>query len=771
MINFTMRKLFTAILFMSLILPGLTFGAAFTPGNIVVYRIGDGVGVLAGTTSASFLDEYTPAGVLVQSIAFPTSVAGSNLACTNSGTSTSEGFISLSGDGRYIFVAGYNVAPGGVLASASVERVAGRVDFFGSVSTSTYITDGSTGNARSIFSTNGTDIWMATSGVGVRYFTYGNTTTSTLISAAPTNTRVVNVLNGQLYITAGSGAFQGVASIGTGAPTTAGQTTTILPGFPVASGPSPYGYSMNATGDVIYLGDDRAIASGGGVQKWTLSGGTWTLAYTLNTGLTNGCRGVIVDWSGANPVIYSTEGNGTTNNSIVSVTDAGAASSFTVLASAGTNKVLRGIAFAPNSVTVTTATSLPAGTYNNITVNGGDATLSGNASVTGTLTLTSGNIITGANTLTLGSSGTNLGTLNRTSGTVIGTMARWFTNSTVSNVVFPVGTATNYRPFTISYTGAPVAAGTVTIGHIDGVDGTDIASPITDGGFTINRASNMYWSIAFNGAFGGTFDFSIDGNGQNGINDPTNLRGIYSSNGTVFLALGTHAAGSGTVANRTGVSGGTPGRFYIGGNNSNNPLPVELDNFVATTIKNEVILDFATGHEQNNSGFEIERATLSPTQNRTDADINFKAVTFIASKGNSNNVQGYKYIDGNLATGRYAYRLKQIDYNGNHIYFLLNNEVVISNPNKFSISQNYPNPFNPSTTIAYDMPFDGNMKLVIFDNLGREVKTLVNGNVNAGYYKVDFNASALPSGIYFYRVNAESGTDKFEKVFKMMLVK
>ena len=79
--------------------------------------------------------------------------------------------------------------------------------------------------------------------------------------------------------------------------------------------------------------------------------------------------------------------------------------------------------------------------------------------------------------------------------------------------------------------------------------------------------------------------------------------------------------------------------------------------------------------------------------------------------------------------------------------------------------------FNPSTKINYEMPFDGTMKLVVFDNLGREVKTLVNGNVSAGYYKVEFNGAGLTSGIYFYRVDAASGSQIYSKVFKMVLVK
>ncbi|MBN8569446.1 MAG: T9SS type A sorting domain-containing protein [Ignavibacteria bacterium] len=391
--------------------------------------------------------------------------------------------------------------------------------------------------------------------------------------------------------------------------------------------------------------------------------------------------------------------------------------------------------------------------------------------IPGTLVLLSGNITTGSNTLTLGRNVLILGTLARTSGTIIGKFSRWFAGANVSNVLFPVGTATNYRPASVSFTTNPFGGGTITISHTDGADGSDLAVPINDGGYNIERRSNMFWTASTD-FIDGIYSISVDGDGQTGITDLPNLRLIYSPDGTTFSAPGTHVDGSGSsVANRSGLTGGVTGNFYLGGNNTNNPLPVELDNFVATTIKNEVILDWATGHELNNSGFEIERAVLLSKQNRTDADLNFQTVAFVPSKGNSNSVQGYKYIDGNLVVGRFAYRLKQMDYNGNHTYFLLNNEIVVTNPNKFTISQNYPNPFNPATTIAYDMPFNGTVKLVVFDNIGREVATLVNGNINAGYYKVAFNASALPSGVYFYKVNATSGSEKFEKVFKMMLVK
>jgi pectin methylesterase-like acyl-CoA thioesterase len=95
------------------------------------------------------------------------------------------------------------------------------------------------------------------------------------------------------------------------------------------------------------------------------------------------------------------------------------------------------------------------------------------------------------------------------------------------------------------------------------------------------------------------------------------------------------------------------------------------------------------------------------------------------------------------------------------------NNSVNQLPVTYQLYQNYPNPFNPSTTIKYSIPQSSLVKIVLYDILGREVKTLVNEVKNAGYYTIRFNASSLASGVYFYRI--ESGN--FVQVKKMMLLK
>jgi photosystem II stability/assembly factor-like uncharacterized protein len=98
------------------------------------------------------------------------------------------------------------------------------------------------------------------------------------------------------------------------------------------------------------------------------------------------------------------------------------------------------------------------------------------------------------------------------------------------------------------------------------------------------------------------------------------------------------------------------------------------------------------------------------------------------------------------------------------------NEII---PAKFDLSQNYPNPFNPSTKISFSLPSESKVKLQIFNSLGEEISALVSETRNAGVHTIDWNASNLASGVYLYRIHAESVSDtkEFNMVKKMILVK
>ncbi|NDC43140.1 MAG: hypothetical protein EBZ77_16595, partial [Chitinophagia bacterium] len=173
--------------------------------------------------------------------------------------------------------------------------------------------------------------------------------------------------NGNLYMSSGSTggtpATTGIFQVGTGLPVTTGQTLTTIINTTVGTSPSPYQFIFNTAGTICYVADDRSIANGGGIQKWTLSGGVWSLAYTLATGSasTVGARGVTADFSGANPIVYATTAE-TSLNRLIKITDTGASSgaTATTLATAGTNTIFRGLAFAPQAASCPTFASAPA---------------------------------------------------------------------------------------------------------------------------------------------------------------------------------------------------------------------------------------------------------------------------------------------------------------------------------------------------------------------------------------------------------------------------
>ncbi|MBS1513816.1 MAG: T9SS type A sorting domain-containing protein [Bacteroidetes bacterium] len=192
-------------------------------------------------------------------------------------------------------------------------------------------------------------------------------------------------------------------------------------------------------------------------------------------------------------------------------------------------------------------------------------------------------------------------------------------------------------------------------------------------------------------------------------------------------------------------------------------FPVELASFTSSIDKRNVTLKWSTNNEENNAGFDIER--------RVSGTSEWNKVGNVAGAGNSNSIKNYSFDDRNLASARYQYRLKQMDFNGNYKYYELGNEVIIGVPSRFDISQNYPNPFNPSTKINFDLPFDSKVQIKVFDMTGREISQIVNEAKTAGYYTVNFNASALASGVYFYQINATGGSQSFVKTMKMVLVK
>ncbi len=193
--------------------------------------------------------------------------------------------------------------------------------------------------------------------------------------------------------------------------------------------------------------------------------------------------------------------------------------------------------------------------------------------------------------------------------------------------------------------------------------------------------------------------------------------------------------------------------------------PVELVSFNYTVIGENIRLNWETKTETNNFGWEIEKTPLNPPVNGGTKG-GWKNIGFVAGKGTTTEKQAYTFSSRitNHAS-RELFRLKQIDHDGN---FAFSNILSVNlTPDSYNLSQNYPNPFNPKTTISYQLTANSFVSLVVYDLLGKEVRTLVNKNSEAGNYSVDFDATDLPSGIYFYKLTAGN----FSEMKKMMVVK
>ena len=316
----------------------------FFPSNLVVLRVGDAAEMLTNSGNTLFLDQYATNGAVASTMALPD---GGPSALVISGVATSEGFMTLSADGRLLTVAGYNTNRGVLTNSLSsslsseVPRVIGTIDGAGNYTlaastSSQYSTD----NFRAGATDGSNNFWGAASGGGTWYF--GNVGAASTVQSSIANCRVINVVNGALVFSTQSGT-NGLYTLG-GLPETAAATNLL---FATGSSSSPEDFAVNAAANLAYVADD---GSKGGIQRWEYSGGTWNNAYTLGSGTGGiGARSLTVDFSGSRPVIYAITAE-TAANRLIAITDAGAGSVAVTLVSCPANELFRAVRFAPASI-------------------------------------------------------------------------------------------------------------------------------------------------------------------------------------------------------------------------------------------------------------------------------------------------------------------------------------------------------------------------------------------------------------------------------------
>ena len=367
-----MKQIFTFLL-----LSSISFAAnaqtAFTAGNIVVLRVGDGTNALTNKGNAVFLDEYDPISKSkIQSIALPTTVVGTNNPLLLSGTAGSEGALSRSLDGQYLALAGYSTTVGGSTVSLStttgtaVPRTVAVVKYDGTINTSkTFTNYASANNPRAAYTSNGNQIWMVSGVRGVQYSTISSTDSAITISnktsagTTLTNFRTIAAYDGQLFVTTGSGSAVRIGAVGTGLPTDTGKVITPIPGLPIANPASPYAFwagklpATSLISNVLYVADDNTNGVGG-IKKYALNilTSSWDSVGVIDAGsIYRGLTGVV---KGNKVTLYAVRNS----DSLVSILDSAvfnatpSSTTYSVIAAVPTGTAFRGVALAPTAIIV-----------------------------------------------------------------------------------------------------------------------------------------------------------------------------------------------------------------------------------------------------------------------------------------------------------------------------------------------------------------------------------------------------------------------------------
>jgi hypothetical protein len=402
--------------------------------------------------------------------------------------------------------------------------------------------------------------------------------------------------------------------------------------------------------------------------------------------------------------------------------------------------------------------------------NAAGLTLQRSVTLQNTLTLTSGLLTTNGN-LTLAASASVAG--GNDNSYVVGSLSHVF-NTTLTTRVYPFGSSGRYRPISIR---GNTSAGTATMSGALFEQDANLRESIAD---PPNRVSKLRY-----------YGFQVTGNSI-AIDQVPLLRansddevGTFLSNTSLRIATANTGTGW-TLRNLSPIPNTTtfpvdlssetglaftanvaPDSvlFALGStSNTDNPLPVALLSYTGKSTIEGAVLQWQTASEVGNLGFTILKNGVELAS--------FANTPSLRGRGTATVETNYRFVDAQVRVGEvHQYQLRQTDLNGT-IHELGTVTLTITTavaPREYSLSQNYPNPFNPTTVITYSLKESGEVRLELFDVLGRKVATLVNAKQEAGSYSYSFNAAryGLATGMYFYRL--QSGG--FVATKKMLLVK
>ncbi len=350
---------------------------------------------------------------------------------------------------------------------------------------------------------------------------------------------------------------------------------------------------------------------------------------------------------------------------------------------------------------------------------------------------------------------------------------------TITNCTITNNSAQNYDGSNLGYGGGiGIQSGTLNIkntivannseGNVsnNGGDIDHFGGTITDNGYNIIEVENSA-SIPVTGDITGNqsnlFGTGVASTPALAVNNTsTGTPTLKTTSGSVAINAGNNTAnGSVSIPSQDQRGADRNGSVDIGAYeywDDAGALPVELSSFTAKANQNKVNLNWQTATELNNYGYEIESSSAGTKS--------WNKIGFVKGNGNSYSPKKYSFTDENPSSSKMQYRLKQIDNDGKFEYSKVV-DVTLNTPAKFSLEQNYPNPFNPTTKIKYAIPSDNFVQIKIYNILGKEVMTLLNEYKKAGTYSIEFNASSLSSGVYFYKIISGRNSE----IKKMILLK
>ncbi|MDP4251649.1 MAG: T9SS type A sorting domain-containing protein [Bacteroidota bacterium] len=400
-----------------------------------------------------------------------------------------------------------------------------------------------------------------------------------------------------------------------------------------------------------------------------------------------------------------------------------------------------------NGAALQTITSSGGENFANLVVNnsGTGIQLINNTTIAGSLTMLQNNINLNGNILTLGISVANNGTLGYTAGTIVGTgiFTRWFKTGVIAdrsvNGLFPMGTATDYRPFFVSAPAAgPTTGGSISVSYNDATTNTSV--PVyMDGAATIMVRKDLNWAVSTNGLAGGTYSLAVQGTGFGLIGAISDLR-LTLANSVAGLPGVNAGTTTNPQINRTGLTlANLTNSFYVGSINSvNTPLPITLISFNAYVSNGEVKLEWSTSAETNNAYFIVQKSK--------DAQ-GWEEVQKILGAGTSSSTKYYSCYDITPYSGISYYRLMQADIDGKQSYSPI---VLISLESRYADISVYPNPVTDQIKISFP---SANRYEVSLINIAGQIlysKDLADGN------NLELNVSGFKPGIYFIHIMHEA---------------